>query len=37
MKPRKISGKVILTEGVAPEGGISLNIAVTNDVDGNCR
>lgn len=37
MKPRKISGKVSLPEGVAPEGGISLNIAVTNDVDGNSQ
>jgi len=37
MKPRKISGKVTLPEGVAPKGGISLNIVVTNDIDGNSQ
>jgi len=37
MKPRVISGKVSLPDGVAPSGGISLNIAIFNETDGNSQ
>ncbi|RXE59077.1 Ig-like domain-containing protein [Acetivibrio mesophilus] len=37
MKPRRISGKVSLPEGVAPLGGVSLNIAIFNETDGNSQ
>jgi len=35
MKPRVISGKVSLPDGVAPSGGISLNMRYLMKTDGN--
>lgn len=37
MRPRRITGKVSLPEGVAPSGGILINIAVFNETDGNSQ